>query len=282
MRFAVTAANQNSSKVEFAKIDANRTDEHPGLLLDLMAKRVDGLHVTGLFTQDEIARAVPALDGFRDLANTEPFGAMLGMPLYEIGDSNDRTPFFDSGDENRLRYREAFGFDPHQRLWDVLRPMAGDLEITFAREGDRVYNPGNVRWYDPGQGGLKAHAGNEFVEIAGAGALSHLLTESPVRDHMSYFVVLREPDIGGDLSVYDLLWVDRPPELDHWDGMARDDSRFDAMACLRHQPKPGDLTIFGGGWRYHRVDPVGGEVPRMTYGGFSNVSHDGHRLYMWC
>jgi hypothetical protein len=268
--------------VQFVTLEASETPGHPGLLLEVLAKRIDGLHVRNVFTEEEVERAIPILESFRPFANPEPFGAMLGMPLYETADAGVRTAYLDSGDENRPRYREAFGFDPHQRLWDVLDPLIGDIEFDFAREDGREYNPGNVRWYDPAQGGLRTHAGNEFVEENLPKSLAHLATQSPVRDHLSYFVVLRESQIGGKLSVYELLYEDRTAEIQYWEDVQRDDSLFDAIPHLAHHPRPGDLTIFGGGWRYHRVDPVEGPVSRMTYGGFANVSHDGRRLHMWC
>jgi hypothetical protein len=61
----------------------------------------------------------------------------------------------------------------------------------------------------------------------------------------------------------------------------RDDSRFDNMPALHLDPAPGDLIIFGGGWRWHRVEPLTGTRARVTYGGFCAPSIDGDRLDFW-
>ena len=46
-------------------------------------------------------------------------------------------------------------------------------------------------------------------------------------------------------------------------------------------PNPGDLVVFGGGRRFHRVEPIGGETPRITYGGFAASSKDGDEVNCW-
>jgi hypothetical protein len=176
---------------------------------------------------------------------------------------------------------DAFGFDPHRRLVDVIGPMAGDRTIVPVQEAGRFYNPGNVRWYDPGKGGLRAHAGNEFIPLIEDGAMSHLLTTTKVFDHMSYFVVLQRPEQGGTLSVYDLLWRDHNDHATPWDSATRDDSFFDTETCMKIDAGPGDLVLFGGGWRWHRIDPVQGNIPRITYGGFMCESVGGTELHMY-
>ncbi|OWY61372.1 hypothetical protein B7486_64135, partial [cyanobacterium TDX16] len=176
----------------------------------------------------------------------------------------------------------AFGFDPHQRVAEVLEPMSGGRPVTAPTEEGRDYNPGNVRWYDPGLGGLRSHVGNEFRYLAEEGAMKHLIQTTAVEDHLSYFVVLQPPTEGGALAVFDLLWEDENENIKPWDSAMRDDRWFDTQSALRLSPGPGDMILFGGGWRWHRVDPVGGDRPRITYGGFAAPSRDDRELHMWC
>jgi hypothetical protein len=264
-------------------IPADRTAEHPGLIPRLVAKEFDGMTITGVFSEDELRRTVPALDAMRGVATPQVFGSMLGMPLNMIGDeSQDLTPFLDDTDRCQPLYREAFGFDPAERLRSVLSPMAGDLRLDPPTEQGRPYNFANVRWYDPGSGGLKAHAGNEFIQIAAKGAMSHLLAQTRVWDHISWFVVLQPPEAGGQLSVYDLLWADYHDHETAWSDATRDDSFFDTVACMQPNLGAGDMVMFGGGWRWHRVDQVRGTIPRMTYGGFASPALAGEVLNVWC
>ena len=111
--------------------------------------------------------------------------------------------------------------------------------------------------------------------------MRHLLTVTDVKDHLSYFVVLRKPRVGGALTVYDLVWEQDQGVGDVWENGAREDSRFDDVPGTQFTPDPGDLILFGGGWRWHRVDPLGPEDRRVTYGGFAAPSIDGRSLHFW-
>ena len=122
--------------------------------------------------------------------------------------------------------------------------------------------------------------GNEFRRDLAEHGMKHLLTTTSVKDHLSYFIVLQQPDEGGELSVYDLKWDEDDASNDDRVDM-RDDSRFDDMPALKLDPGPGDLILFGGGWRWHRVEPLTGKVPRVTYGGFCARSHDGREIHWW-
>ena len=261
-------------------IAASESDGHPRAVDDLIAQRIDGMTITGILTADEIQAALPRLESYRREATDEVFGAMLGMPLTQVEDGTDRGPHLDDTEKCRALYGEAFGFDPHERIASVLRPMANGREPRPPLEANRPYNPGNVRWYDPGLGGLRAHVGNEFRLAHEEGAMSHLIATTDIHNHLSYFVVLQPPEQGGALSVFDLLWDSYQPDgREQW--YLEDDSDFDEQPAMQHHPGPGDMILFGGGWRWHRIDPIGGNVPRITYGGFLAPSTDGDALHLW-
>ena len=239
-------------------MDAADTHRHPGLINDLIAKETDGVTVRGVFDRASIDSALELFTSLTTEWSPQVFGSMLGMPLNQVGSmSQDRTPHLDDTERCRQIYARGFGFDPHERLVEVLNPMQRGLEISVPMEGDRPYNPGNIRRYDPGLGGLRAHAGNEFIDLVRDGAMSHLLRTTCVVDHLSYFVVLQPSVIGGRLSVFDLLWDEHVHEDDEWAG-SRDDAWFDDIPALQLSPGPGDLILFGGGWRWHRVRQGGG------------------------
>jgi hypothetical protein len=268
--------------LDWAEIRATDTSAHPGFLLDMLDKKHDGMTISGVFTRAEIDRALPVFEAHRADFTPEPFGSMLGMPLGQGGMSRDRTAQIEDGLRARAIYRKAFGFDPHDRLVEVLTPMAGDLHLSYPTEGGRPYNAGNVRYYEPGMGGLRAHVGNEFLDISGSGSMSHLAETTRVRNHLSYFVVLQPPLEGGELSVYDLDYGTHPVHETPWDSALRDDRAFDRMRCRRFSPGPGDLIVFGGGWRWHRIEPVHGTRTRVTYGGFAAPDAAGQVLHLWC
>ena len=82
--------------------------------------------------------------------------------------------------------------------------------------------------------------------------------------------------------VYDLLYEDHPEHDALWEFGDRDDSFFDDYPGTAIDAAPGSMVLFGGGPRWHRINPVFGARPRVTYGGFAAPSLDGERLDFWC
>jgi len=260
-------------------IEAGATVDHPGLVAELLRRGSDGLTITGVFTQDEIDRGLRGLEGVERIHR--PFGWLLGMPIGMLGPDDPRTGYYDDNDRAVAAFRDAFGFDLHERVAAVLQPMADDMRLVAPTEGDRTYNPGQIRWWEPGGGGLPAHVGNEFRRQLQDGAMRHLLSVTSVADHLSYFVVLQRADQGGALSVYDLVWEENDGQDEEWDNCIRDDAWIDKVPSTKLDLQPGDMVVFGGGWRWHKVDPPLGDKARITYGGFAARSIEGNDLHFW-
>ncbi len=262
-------------------IPAADTPQHPDLLVRLARVEVDVVLLRGVLSPDEVQRA---LDGFEELheqRSDEFMGHVLGMPLLRLGQGEtDRTPYYDSTERARDLYRGAFGLDPHERVASVLEPMTGGRKVVPPTEEGRAYNPGNLRWYLQGQGGLYPHVGNEFVEQNETGALGHLLTVNEVRGWTSWFMVLQRPASGGTLTIYDLTHAGRPADFESYDDEARA-ALFDRLPHQSFDPGPGDLIAFCGGVRYHRVEDIGAGQPRITYGAFLHLDRDGDRFHTW-
>lgn len=273
----------NPSELTWLTLDATDTPDHPDAVDDMFSQRLDGMTVTGAFPEAACARAAAELTAWKGEATETMFGSMLVMALADLerltGDPHDRTPYLDQTERGRTLYREAFGFDPHERLREVVEPMAGGRPVLAPVECGRAYNPGNFRWFEPGGGGLPAHVGNEF-EIHSGATGEHLRTLADTTNHLSYFVVVQAPDEGGALSVFDLLHGTELP-VAKWTDVGRDDRALDGHVALKVKPRAGDLLLFGGGWRWHRVEPVVGSRARMTYGGFASPSRDGKTVYFW-
>jgi hypothetical protein len=279
-----SGASAPRADLRWVDLDAADASAHPTILGDIAARRLDGMTVTGIFTADEAARAVARLEALHDERYPGIFGSILGTSLADLSrisaDPHDRGPYLDEAAITADRMVDAFGFDPFARLAGILTPMAGGLTVTTPQEGGRPYPPANVRWMEPGGGGLPAHVGNEF-QVHSDGATDHLRKVTHVLDHYSWFIILQTPTDGGALSVFDLLYETHTPDPDQWGTTGRADDAFDRVPALRLAPPAGTLVMFGGGWRWHRVDKVGGTRPRITYGGFAGPSTDGRELHLW-
>lgn len=283
-RAVSVSADVGHADLVWIDLSAPEVDQHQTALADIAARRLDGLTVSDVFAPTECANAVKRMERFRDQMYPAIFGTMLGVSLADLAqiseDLSDRTAYLDRAQETSSLYLEAFGFDPYERLAGIVGPLGGGLTVTSPSEGGRRYPPANVRWMEPGGGGLPAHVGNEF-QVQSDASSEHLRRVTRIRDHYSWFVVLQTPEEGGDLSVFDLVYEAHTPVDGQWGGKGRNDADFDHVPALRIAPSAGTLVMFGGGWRWHRVDKVLGDRPRVTYGGFAGPSTDGRELHFW-
>ena len=205
------------AELRWIDMHASETADHPGVVDAIQARRLDGVTIEGVLTEEEAAAAVRGLDDVADLRRPAMFGSMLGMPLAELpaapGGVADRAPYLDDAATCRAICREAFGFDVHQRVAAALTPLAGGRRIDHPWDGDRPYSAGNVRWYAPGSGGLPGPRRQRVPRSQTDGSTAHLRTTTRIRDHFSWFVVLQPPETGGALSVFDLEFEASVPRV---------------------------------------------------------------------
>lgn len=279
-RRASTAAQE--PPITWLDVDASDVDERPDLVNDILAQEIDGVTVRAVYSPEEMQLAANRVPGLRDHETPVVFGSTLGRPLMQSGMSEDRSEHVDDAQRHRQVYTDLFGDDPFERVAGIMQRMAGGRPVIAPTEDGRPYNPGQIRIMEPDGGGLPAHAGNEFLIANEKGSASHLWETTDALDHLSYFLMVQEADDGGELSVYDLLWAD--PRVDGEDvvvPLTHDGTDFDERAHLSICPRPGDLVVFRGGRRWHRVEPVFGSRARITYGGFAAPSRDGDAIHCW-
>ncbi|MFN8016908.1 MAG: hypothetical protein U0P45_02160 [Acidimicrobiales bacterium] len=270
------------TSIDWRVVSADEVADHPTMLADLFARSPDGITLTGVFSPDDVAAALERFERTESDRMVFPNGTLMGRPIAYVGPEEDyRGAYLEDAARWRGIFAEGFGYDPHERIASLLAPMGTYDSYIGPFERGLPYNPGHVRYWEPGQGGLPAHIGNEFAEAQKDHSMRHLLATTHVADHLSYFVVLQRPEVGGALSVYDVVrevfLADEP-----WGDGHRDDSWIDAFPSIKVDPAVGDLVLFGGGWRWHRVDPVEGPTPRISYGGFCGPAREGNALHFWC
>lgn len=242
-----------------------------------------GATIHQVLSPDEVARGLEGLAAVSESAKNDfGGGRLLGMALGEIG-TTDLTPYFDNTDRSRAILGDCFGFDLNDRVESVIAQLAPGERVTRAVEGDRQFNPGQVRWFEAGRQGLPAHIGTEFLDITAQTAMKHLSQVADVPQHLSYFIVLQQPMVGGSLSVFHLNRDQYRTHTMPWGNSNRDDSWFDSVPHRVIDPPAGSMIVFGGGWHWHRVEPISGFTPRITYGGFfaRSIDRSEKTLYLW-
>jgi hypothetical protein len=273
----------STTTLRWVDTDRAGATKHDDVLGAVLRRELDGATVRDVLDRQAVERALLALDAERAATSPVLFGRVLGRPLAEhrsTGDGDTLEDYLAQADRCRARYRAAFGADPHEQVAEVLTGLAAGTPVTPPAVDGAEYNPGSVRWYEGGGGGLPAHVENEFEMHADA-SMAHLRQVVDTRDHLSFFVVLQRPTAGGALTLYDVVDEGDPPDVAPWVEDGRDDAPLDPFVLATLDPPVGTLVVFGGGWRWHRVDPVTGPRPRVTYGGFLAPYRAGGGLAAW-
>ncbi len=151
-----------------------------------------------------------------------------------------------------------------------------------------TFSPANIRVLEPNKGGIHLHSVNYFQKEF-PDFFTYLSDMSNTTEQLSYFVVLRKPEGGGELSLYDLEWKEAQYKMDLFENNAiqkKDGTWVDVedrkqIKKMYINPQPGDMVLFDGGQIWHRVEDILGSQSRITIGGFLTFSYDDSKIYYW-
>lgn len=292
----------STSVIRFETVDAKDMSAlHPNGLTDLYRSDKDGFLVKNFLSQDEV-RSV--LDNFhlmdsKAVANTS-VGYTYPMIFAEFSLRNAELneeelkvrarDYFLSNDDYAAEFKADFGFDIKARLDDFLSSLSGgrSIEVPIGMSDVGHYPFGNFRYLKPHGGGMSIHCGNYFQNRFRL-FYSHLTRSAQVVNQMSYFIMIQPAEVGGDLQIFDLRWEDGQTKTDNLenkevimpDGRRIYPDTDPAYVKFKISPQPGDLILFQGGNIWHRVTPIEGNRPRITFGGFiaPNLAQTG--FYYW-
>ena len=269
-------------------IDIDEVNEHPNLIENLIAAQQTGVVVRRAVSQSVIAKAVKSMGSPTNESLWEsPNTGMQGGEIRTIGAA--ATPTFTAfRGPTAKRYGESaqahaqwdtviFGeTSPTGQLQTVFSALFGGRPAHAPRFDESTdWLPYNCRALDPGIQ-IYSHHDNHY----GLDIYQHLDASYDRSTLMSWFVTLQPAQYDGELIIYGLWGSDPdPPMLP---------TRFVDTAALERDYhrcavplQAGDLVIFDSGRHVHRVTPVGGQQPRLTFGGFLTVDSDRTQLAFW-
>jgi hypothetical protein len=270
----------------FVEVDVDRIDEQSHAIEAIYDARRTGVVVRGAFPPELVAAAVARLGA--DAGWTSPNRGMRGGEIRTIGDA--ATPTFthlrgpsdelyhESAAQHAARTEAVFGDAeaPTRRVqWLLSRLFAGRPAAPPAFEEGLSWAPYNFRALDPGQQ-IYTHHDSHY----GLSLYQRMDAALDRATLLSFFVTLQAPEGGGRLVVYG-LWGNDPdvPMLPtRFIDTAAIEARFEKRAL---DLGAGDLVIFDAGRHVHRVTPIEGERPRLTFGGFLTLAKDRSRLAFW-
>lgn len=277
--------NTNQVKFNFEVIPAQASDStKQNLVKRVHQGDLEGFIVKGIFSPEEVesfkklTAEIPA-DRFLK-TNT---GTILPDPFATISDLDERARNY----VEKNKAFQTFGFERfHAALQNAMELVAGDYRVQVPATVLDNYPAvaATVRHFYPGMGGLYVHCGYLFQEQSP----KYYQAVEPMKKEgqLSFFVVIQQPEQGGELTLYDMVWENVNakdfPENNEF-VLDRDGNRIylTEVNQVKYNPQPGDMLIFYGGRIWHRVEPIVGALPRITFGGFINFSEDDQTMFYW-
>jgi hapalindole-type alkaloid chlorinase len=273
--------------IRFVEIDADELAAHPDALMDMHARKYQGLHIRGVFDAETMQSVASSLDDagryfsgdaarqFLAAATTETRGMII------LGDSISRktAQYFDHAATFCDGCDRIFGATNwRERIHAMFTSVAGERPVAVARARDgRSYGTATIRLLEPGCD-LLVHCGNYFYTWDSYAELQPLLDTS---QQLSFFVVLRAPEAGGELAVFDADYTRDDYPRDEATGMWDGDAIERDFPATIVRPEVGDMILFDGGRYFHRIRTVEGQRSRLTLGGFLAFSVDHRRVLHW-
>ena len=293
---------------EFEVYSVDEIDRVPDAIVEMLTGVRRGIMIRGAFSPEACERLASGLEACRDnRGNFEPLYIPIPQQRHASGDPilADSDPLVygslifgtplilatkgktDHYLKNARWFRDLFeriwaeapGFE--ERFAQVLRRMAGGRPVEPPRaESGEAFSPLHIKGIED-TGALAIHCGNETHN----GELLEILRKHIDIEvgQISYLVLLRKPESGGELRIYGLNWS--TPDGQRVQEANRTSPETIAL-CDSYgyddvDPDVGDVIVFDGGRYYHRVNEVRGPISRWTGQGFLALSRDHGTIHYW-
>jgi len=274
----------------FIEVPFEKLSESGDLIKKLKSGELHGFVLKNLFSKDEIAAILQAIEKplETDAMNT-PSGKMFPAPFAIITNSGERL---DAYYESIKTIHDLMDQAPpvqlvRDRIEQFFRSVGKDYQVSVPINKVKgiPVSEGCFRVFYKDRGGLFVHCGNLFQQQSEY-YYSLLANDIDMKDQLSFFFNLQNTEVGGELTIYNLLWKDvvakaTPDENDSVIDAKGNTIFLKDVEQFVVKPQPGDILVFAGGPIWHRVENIKGDTPRITYGGFVNFSNDGKEIFYW-
>ena len=274
----------------FIEVPFDKLSESGDLIKKLKTGEIHGFVLKNLFSKDEIAAILQAIEKplEKDAMNT-PSGKMFPAPFAIITNSGERL---DAYYESIKTIHDLMDEVPavqlvRDRIEQFFRSVGKDYKVSVPINKVKgiPVSEGCFRVFYKDRGGLFVHCGNLFQQQSEY-YYSLLSNDIDMNDQLSFFFNLQNTEVGGELTIYDMLWKDvigkaTPDENDSVIDAKGNTIYLKDVEQFTVKPQPGDILVFAGGPIWHRVENIKGDTPRITYGGFVNFSNDGKEIFYW-
>lgn len=263
---------------EFLDIHFSEIDNHGHSLQKIQDGRLDYIIIRNVLEEVETERIIEKFQAVKPEETRKDIeGLSVYPPNFRFSDSEAKSA--------ATHFKNIFDIDVVNRAKNIFERISAQEVNTFAVEDNKVCNALTVREMEAKFIGLTPHCENLFHNTY-ADYYAQLSKIATTKNHLSYFFMLAPSELGGELTLFDFEWEQVKQKLKE---EAVEDSKGNRLDLtddryIRHNkiaPGVGDLLIFSGGQRWHRIESIEGSRPRYTLGGFLTKAQKDASFIMW-
>lgn len=270
-------------------LDVSELPGYPTAINDIHSRKIDGMLIRGVLSEEEVNTILS------NYKNVEPGDIVhrpeiaiypRGFAAYYDEEGENLENYFKHGQKFNETFPGIFKVDLEARFRKVFGELSNGLPFAAAPAFNGVgsFAFSQIRNMKPNHGALPLHCGNVFQAMY-EDFYADLKKIADIRNQMSFFVMLQQPDMGGELTLYDIIY-ELGQKMIPFDEMSLVDGKVVSIhdKDLKRKvlnPMPGDMIIFSAGPIWHKVEAIVGSRDRVTVGGFFAFSLNHDAINSW-
>jgi hypothetical protein len=274
----------------FIEIPADKLNDSGNLIRKVKDGEVHGFVLKNLFSKEEIEAILKIMEKpMEERAMKTPYGTMFPTPFAIVTNDGERLDaYYNSLNSlHEVMEQEPLVNEIRHRIERFFKTVGADFKVSVPINKTKKLpvSEGSFRTFYKDKGALFVHCGNLFQQQSEF-YYSQLENDIDKNDQLSFFFNLQNTEVGGELTIYNMLWKDVVGKASPEENNSVIDAKGNTVYLkdveqFSVKPQPGDILVFAGGPIWHRVEDIKGDTPRITYGGFVNFSKDGNELFYW-
>lgn len=273
------------------EIYASEIDNSDIALADLFSRRKDVLVIKNVLNNHEL---LSIKENFKNLENDR---LMTNTPVgltfpFTYTDLNHHEIENNAVDKLSLNYNEEFKsifkLDIESIIENVLKKLIKGKGIAIDKPSigntNKKLIPYSFRLIMPYNGSIQLHCESYLYEHYKVH--ENLLQKDIDLDNgLSYFILVKKPDKGGDLILYNLEWNEIKNNLSDFlteNNFGKTDFKeeYQKYGCSV-ELNEGDMIIFAASQIWHKIEEIKGLNNRCTIGGFIGEGIGKDVIYYW-
>jgi hypothetical protein len=281
-------------KNKFNFLTISKTDflSRKDLLRQIKDGEVSGVIVKEFFSKPEVETLVNSYLS-NDLKRSQlPLNQGVTYPTVfahvqkETGNTEPGiSNYFLACEHYKADFKNRFGVDAPHYIQSAFEATSGGRPVRLPAgvTAKGIYPFSTFRELNPGTGEMTLHCGLYFYYMFPE-FYKHLHSIVADNNQLSFFSLLRKPQFGGELTIFDITRKDAVKKIDdlQLESLTGEVLHIEQnVENFKLKIEEGDFLIFDGGTIWHRVELVQGETHRITFGGFLGFTNDNQEIYYW-